>query len=126
MALVARPISAPDLEVAPPAGQHQTRLKPEQADEIVRRYEGGATTYDLAKEFNCRRSTISGHRRRADAMLRRSGLLPVKVTEAIRLYNSGLSLAAVGGHFEASGDTVATRLKERGVAIRNAGRGHVL
>jgi DNA-directed RNA polymerase specialized sigma24 family protein len=113
------PIPAPELEVAL-AGQHQTRLNPDQVERLVERYKAGATTYQLAEEFGCNRNTVSDHLKRAGVKLRRSGLPPEEVERAIELYESGFSLESVGERFGVTGDTVAARLREQGVRIRDA------
>jgi len=93
-------------------------VRPDQVEQLVERYRARATTYELAKEFDCHRTTVSEALKRAGVRLRRTGLLPSDIPEAISMYESGLSLAAVGERFNVTGDTVATRLRETGVRIR--------
>jgi hypothetical protein len=116
------PVPAPDYEGTGRIGQHQTRLKSEQVEHLVDRYREGATTYELAKEFDCHRTTVSEVLKRAGVRLRRTGLLPDEIPEAIRLYKSGFSLVSVGERFGTTGETIAVKLRESGVLIRRPGR----
>ncbi|MGH4007488.1 MAG: hypothetical protein ACRDTH_04860 [Pseudonocardiaceae bacterium] len=50
----------------------------------------------------------------------RRGLSPEQVDEAVRLYESGWSLAWIGQRLGINGTTVLNRLWERGVRTRDA------
>jgi hypothetical protein len=51
--------------------------------------------------------------------MRQRGLSPSQVDDAIRLYNSGWSLAQVGKHLGVDPTTVLNRLRERGIPTRD-------
>ena len=64
----------PILDEDPPeVVQHQHRLKPDEVECLVARYQEGATTYDLAEEFHCHRTTVSGRLKRAGVKIRGTG-----------------------------------------------------
>jgi len=52
------------------APQRQVRLNAEQTRELVSRYVGGATVYELAREFGCNRKTAAEHVKRAGVPMR--------------------------------------------------------
>jgi hypothetical protein len=51
--------------------------------------------------------------------MRQRGLSPSQVDDAIRLYDSGWSLARVGEHLRVDPTTVLNRLRERGIPTRD-------
>jgi hypothetical protein len=51
--------------------------------------------------------------------MRRRGLCPDQIDEAIRLYSSGWSLARVGEHLDVDPTTVMNRLRENDVLTRD-------
>lgn len=63
---------------------------------MVERYESGATVYDLAREFGVHRTTISERLKASGVSLRFQPPGEQVVVEMVKLYESGLSLAAVG------------------------------
>lgn len=52
--------------------------------------------------------------------MRRAGLSPEQIDEAVRLYQIGLSLDRVGKRVGASSRTISARLQENGVRIRDS------
>ena len=99
-------------------------------EEVVRRYEAGETVQQLANDL---RVTPSGMRialRREGVTLRpptrlgtegKRALTAEQHTEAARLYESGLSLDAVGVHFGISQHAVINALRRLGVQRRPRG-----
>ncbi|MCU1678451.1 MAG: hypothetical protein JWM93_3209, partial [Frankiales bacterium] len=63
---------------------------------LVQRYQVGATVYELAAEFTIDRKTVARQLKRAGIRLRLQSPTSTGVDEMVRLYRSGLSLAAVG------------------------------
>ncbi|MFI9844689.1 helix-turn-helix domain-containing protein [Nonomuraea sp. NPDC051941] len=51
--------------------------------------------------------------------MRRRGLSPDQVDDAIHLYNLGWSLARVGAHLGVNHTTVLNELRERGIPTRD-------
>ena len=66
--------------------QQQKTLSQSEVQAVIHKYEAGASTYDLADEFGCHRSTIS-------AVLKRNGIVVTKrkvdIAVAIQMYESG-------------------------------------
>ena len=71
--------------------QHQRRFTADEVAELVRRYEAGATTYELAALYRCKRQTISGKLRAAGVVLRMNSSTAKQIDEMVRLYESGLA-----------------------------------
>jgi DNA-directed RNA polymerase specialized sigma24 family protein len=99
--------------------QQQKRLRPEEIERLVARYAAGATTYQLAVEFGCHRTTVSGALRRAGIHLQPGGLTEKQIDKAIRLYEFGLSLQRVADQIGSTAHTVRSRLIERGTEMRD-------
>jgi hypothetical protein len=76
----------------------QPRISDEQAHRIAEGYLAGKTVYELAAEFGCHRVTISAILKRQGIALRLQPAAEEEVERMITLYQSGLSLAAVGEH----------------------------
>jgi len=86
---------------------------------LVDRYSSGATVYELATEFSVDRKTISRHLKAAGIRMGLRPLTTAQVEEAIRLYTSGLSLAAVGRELGVHASTVNLALRKREMTLRN-------
>lgn len=63
--------------------------------------------------------------KREEVNRRNRGLTDEQIREAVRLYEAGLSLARVGVIIGASARTVQLRLRQHGVATRDAHRKEV-
>jgi DNA-binding CsgD family transcriptional regulator len=74
--------------------------------------------YELATEFSIDRKTISRHLKAAGVQMRLRPLNTDQVREAIRLYDSGLSLAAIGLKLGVHSSTVRFAIREQGVSMR--------
>jgi hypothetical protein len=66
------------------------------------------------------RATIAQHLTSRGVVLRRKPLTQLQIDEAVRLYESALSLARVGERLGADPTTVQLRIRERGVVTRDA------
>ncbi len=75
--------------------------------------------YELGDRFGIERRTASNILRRHGVPMRRLGLSPDQVDEAIHLYNLGWSLARVGEHLGVNHTTVLNKLRERGIPTRD-------
>ena len=80
----------------------------------------GGTVYDLAREFDCHRVTISAVLKRRGVTLRRLSPSDEQVAEMIRLYESGLSLSNVGEHLGFTATTVLHRIRAAGKTTRSS------
>lgn len=96
----------------------QPRVSDEQTVRIVEGYKAGRTVYELAAEFGYNRVTISAVLKRQSIALRRTSPTPQQIDEMTRLYESGLSLAAVGKQLGFNASTVLARLRAVGIKTR--------
>jgi hypothetical protein len=86
---------------------------------MTTRYLEGATIYELAVEFNICRSKVSERLKENGVRMRLQPPSDQKICEMVRLYESGLSLAAVGKIVGKSVGTVKRYVIERGVQTRD-------
>ena len=93
-------------------------LAAESRAEIVRRYEAGESTPQLAREFNVHASTVSAYLKEAGVERRKPGPSAEMVAEAKRLYESGLSLEKVADQLAVHGSAVFSWLRNAGVTLR--------
>ncbi|WP_410002427.1 helix-turn-helix domain-containing protein [Bowdeniella nasicola] len=98
----------------------QRRLSDEQVHRIAEGYTAGKTVYELAVEFSCHRATVSAVLKRRGVALRLQPATKVEVERMIALYQSGLSLAAVGKNLGINASTVLKYLRANGVPKRSA------
>ncbi|MEU9685392.1 hypothetical protein [Amycolatopsis japonica] len=110
------PESAKTEQDRPPACPATRRRASPGAD---RRLSVGATVYELGDRFGIERRTVSSILHRHGVPMRRRGLSPDQVDDAIHLYNLGWSLARVGQHLDVDHTTVLNKLRERGVPTRD-------
>jgi len=82
-------------------------LDPQHVQALIDGYHGGATVYQLGDELGIDRRTVSIVLKRHGVQMRQQRLTTEQIQEAIRLYESGLSLARVGQHIGASAKTVS-------------------
>jgi len=90
--------------------------------DVVSRYEAGETSTTLANDYGVAKSTILGILRANNAVVRRQSLEPTVVIEAVRLYESGLSLSQIAARLEINQETTRTAIIGAGVKIRPARR----
>jgi hypothetical protein len=102
-----------------PIRQRQRRLSDVQVQKMTTRYLEGATVYELAVEFDICRSKVSERLKVNGVIMRLSSPSDQEVCEMVRLYESGLSLAAVGKRVGASVGTVRRCVLARGVQTRD-------
>jgi hypothetical protein len=102
-----------------PIRQRQRRLSAAQVQQMTTRYLEGATVYQLAIEFDVCRSKVSERLKENGVRMRLTPPSDQDVREMVRLYESGLSLAAVGKSIGKSVGTVKRYLQEYGVRTRD-------
>lgn len=95
------------------------RLTERQLGLLVQRYQAGATVYDLAAEFHIARATASKHLKAAGVVLRCGPLSQDEINQAIDLYATGLSVAAVGEELGRDHASIWRALKAAGVPLRD-------
>ncbi|WP_343063804.1 helix-turn-helix domain-containing protein [Haloechinothrix aidingensis] len=87
--------------------------------QLVAGYEAGATVYELGDRFGISRQTVGKILKQHGVKMRRGGLTPEQVDEAVQLYEAGWSLARIGGRMNVDPTTVLNRLRDRGVRMRD-------
>lgn len=97
-----------------------TRLPASTKAEIVARYEAGETSTALAAEYGVAKSTVLNLLRTSGAAVRRQPLTPEQVSEAVRLYESGLSLSEVAERLQVNQETMRMAILKAGVTLRPA------
>ena len=100
--------------------QIHRRLRPTEIGELVARYKGGATVYELADQFKIHRDTVSRLLERHGVTRRGRPLSPAQIEHAIALYVSGQSLARVAPQLECDPGTVRLALLKAGVPMRDS------
>lgn len=95
-----------------------TRLSDEVRADVATRYAAGETSTALAKEYGVAKSTILGILRAKNVVVRRQPLAPEQVSEATRLYESGLSLSQVAEQLKINQETMRVAIIAAGVELR--------
>lgn len=85
---------------------------------MVEGYRAGSTILELAARHDCDRKTVIRYLKLHCVETRYRALSPPQIDEAVRLYESGLSLIKIGEVVGADPKTVKSRLIERGVTMR--------
>jgi hypothetical protein len=88
-------------------------LEVDQVQALVADYLAGATAYELGRQFGIDRKTVSRILHRHQVSMRRRGLSPEQVDEAVRLYENGWSTSQIAGRMETDPRTVQRRLREQ-------------
>jgi hypothetical protein len=84
----------------------------------VTAYQAGTTTTELMRTYRIGKGTVLRILEQAGVSMRRQGLPADRLGEAIRLYESGLSLKAVGQRLGCSSDAVRRSLLAAGITMR--------
>ena len=108
----------PERDEEPRVKRAWNRLSVAQRAEVVARYCEGDTSTALAEEFGVARSTVLRLLREARVVVRRQPMAPEQVSEAARLYESGLSLSQVAKHLEVNQETMRLAILKAGVTLR--------
>jgi len=121
---LAASIQSPDINRFEAMPTQRTRVQPRltttQVEELVARYEDGATIRVLAHDFAIHKHTVSAHLERQGIPRRVSvrKLAPADHAEAVRLYEHGLSLVSVAEQLKVNPSTVMRELQRAGVSTR--------
>ena len=113
------PMAEPKAGVPP--RRLRRRLAGSVVEEIVRRYNDGATTPQLSKEYGISKGGLLGLLRRKGVQLRRQPLADDIVAEATRLYVDGMAIAKVAERLGVPRETMRRSLVDAGVAMRPRG-----
>lgn len=104
--------------VEPRVKRSWNRLSKEIRTTVAERYAAGETTTALAQEYGVAKSTIIGILRDMSVVMRRQPLTAEQVSEAARLYESGLSLSQVAEQLKVNQETMRVAIISAGVMIR--------
>ncbi len=85
-------------------------------------YGEGLSIAEVSRKFSIYTRTAAAHLVRRSVPLRQRGLAATDTPEAVRLYESGLTLVEVGLRFGASQQAVRRAVAAEGVEIRARGR----
>jgi transposase-like protein len=83
-------------------------------------YQAGATVAELAERHGINRRTVSAVVNRGGGSLRYRLIGPTELSLATEMYESGRSLASIGGHLGVSPNTVRLALDSTGVQTRDS------
>jgi len=95
-----------------------TRLSDDARIAVIERYEAGETSTALAEAYGVAKSTILGILRANSVVVRRQPLTPQQVSEAARLYESGLSLSEAAERLGVNQETMRVAIINVGVELR--------
>ena len=101
--------------------QQQKDLTDDEIRQITQRYSEGASVYELARNFNCHRSTISRH-------LRRQGITvsnkvtdrPALVERVLQMYADGMYAKDIASTIGITPKSVSKILHDNNVRIRHS------
>jgi hypothetical protein len=112
------PPETPSTEPPAPVYQPQTRLTDDERQDLIRRYQAGEKSFQLAIEFGLHRQTAASIL--VSAGVRRPRLMTKSErTEAARLYQQGWTCARIGEQLGRSRDAVRRALHAAGVQLRH-------
>ena len=101
--------------------QQQKTLTEYEIQSIIQKYQNGASSYDLAKEFGCHRRTITDAlKRNGIEVSHRASTKPELVKKVIELYAEMKTPKEVGTIVGLDCATVRQLLKDNGIYIRKA------
>lgn len=93
-------------------------MKPEDANDIVTRYETGETTQQIGAYYGISKTRVATILRKQGVTIRRQGLTDEQGREAATLYAAGQSLAQIGARFGVSHTTVRAKLLQQSIELR--------
>jgi site-specific DNA-methyltransferase (adenine-specific) len=94
------------------------RLNDDARAQVIARYSAGETTTVLAKDYGVAKSTIIGILRAKNVVVHRQPMTDEQVSEAARLYESGLSLSQVAEALSVNQETMRVAIIKAGVILR--------
>jgi transposase-like protein len=116
------PVESANPTAVRPPKQHQRRLPPEEAEELVAAYLAGATALTLAGKNSIHRTTVLALLERHQVSRRGRVLTPNHIERAVSSYASGRSCSSIGKELQVNPETIRQALLKAGVAMRRPGR----
>lgn len=83
-------------------------------------YQAEQTMKEIAARHGIHRVTVGQVLERTGTLKRPKSMSSVQVDQAVRLYDSGLSLASVGSQLGFNATTIRTVLLQRGIGTRDS------
>lgn len=93
-------------------------------EELVARYNSGADTPALSREFGISKTGLRQLLLAEGVVFRRQSITAEEAEQAVRLYASGLTIRQVAKQVGYPYESIRRALREKGVAMRAAGRGN--
>ena len=106
-------ITSSDYQLSGPIRQRQRRLTEAQVAEMAKKYQTGATVYELAAEFRCHRATVSERLKKAGILMRGQSPTPEAIDAMVLLDATGLPLQEIGDQLGFRANTVRNCLRGR-------------
>jgi DNA invertase Pin-like site-specific DNA recombinase len=99
--------------------QEQVKLDDNAIRQLIIDYKNGLNMNELARKYNCHRTTISQKLRMSGVTIRRLPPNDEQIDRMVTLYQSGLSLETVGNKIGVSASTVSRHIAKRGMVTRD-------
>lgn len=96
--------------------QQKHEFSKKEIEEIISAYQSGVSTYELAEQYNCHRSTIS-HQLKIHGI--EVKIEKIDIDKAIALYESGWTTKQIAEKYHMTDNAVSRRLKKAGVKMRS-------
>ncbi len=100
--------------------QSQTRLDPQQINNLVISYQSGNTIKELAAQFQIHHTTASKILKRCGVPKRYRPLAPEQIETAIKAYRAGSSSKMIGDLLGVNASTIWRTLRREGVKMRDS------
>ncbi len=100
--------------------QSQTRLDPQQINNLVIAYQSGNTIKELAAQFQIHHTTVSKILERRGVPKRYRPLAPKQIEHAIKAYRAGSSSKMIGDLLGVNASTIWRTLRREGVNMRDS------
>jgi DNA-binding CsgD family transcriptional regulator len=111
--------SRPKPGPAPLKTHHKIHLTEAQMQDLAASYLCGATTVELATQYDIHHTTVSKYLKKRGIAIRLKALTEKDVALAIELYRSGLSSAKVAERIGRAPNTIRAQLLAAGVKMRD-------
>ena len=106
---------APDSIIKTIKQQQKHEFSKKEIEEIISAYQSGVSTYELAKRYDCHRSTISHQLKLHGIEVK---IEKINMDEAIALYESGWTTKQIAEKYHMTDNAVSRRLKKAGIKMR--------
>ena len=96
----------------------QKRLTEPEIQEIVQKYNKGANCCELAKQYGCHHTTISGALKKAGIEVRNGSTKVLDEAAIIAMYENGQTMPEIAKQFDVDPHTIADCLKKNNIHVR--------